>query len=76
MRGFVGKLWIAYPWGSAHAFSKLSRYEAAIERRLYLGTARTLTLAISARGAAGAAGGAPPPLTVSVDVSGIPEGDG
>jgi hypothetical protein len=53
----------------ANAFSKLSRYEAAIERQLY----RALH-ELERRQAARIGGNAPPPQVVDVDVSGMPEG--
>ena len=55
---------------SANAFSKLSRYETAIERGLYKALHELQRLQ-----AARAAAGSVPPVAVDVDVSGIPEGD-
>ncbi len=55
----------------ANAFSKLSRYETAIERQLY----RALH-ELERRQAARRGTGVPPPQVVDVDVSGIPEGEG
>ena len=55
----------------ANAFSKLSRYESAIERKFY----KALHELERLQAARGAAGGAPPPFTVDADVSGLPEGD-
>ena len=55
----------------ANAFSKLSRYETAIERSLYKALHELQRL----QAARTAAGGVPPPLAVDVDVSGIPEGN-
>jgi hypothetical protein len=52
----------------ANAFSKLSRYETAIERQLY----RALH-ELQRRQAARAGRNVPAPLAVDVDVSGIPE---
>jgi hypothetical protein len=54
----------------ANAFSKLSRYETAIERQIY----RALH-ELERRQAARLGGSVPAPVTVDVDVSGIPEGD-
>jgi hypothetical protein len=54
----------------ANAFSKLSRYETAIERQIY----RALH-ELERRQAARLGGSLPAPVTVDVDVSGIPEGD-
>jgi hypothetical protein len=53
----------------ANAFSKLSRYETAIERQLY----RALH-ELERRQAARLGGNAPPPQVVDVDVSAMPEG--
>jgi len=57
--------------GGANAFSKLSRYETTIERGLYKALHELQRL----QAARGTAGGAPPPLAVDVDVSGLPEAD-
>jgi hypothetical protein len=54
----------------ANAFSKLSRYETAIERQLY----RALH-ELERRQAARSGGNVPAPLALDVDVSGISEGD-
>jgi hypothetical protein len=54
----------------ANAFSKLSRYETAIERQLYKALHE-----LERRQAARNGGSVPPPQVVDVDVSGIPEGD-
>ena len=54
----------------ANAFSKLSRYEAAIERQLY----RALH-ELERRQAARRGRSVPAPMAVDVDVSGITEGD-
>jgi len=54
----------------ANAFSKLSRYETAIERQLY----RALH-ELERRQAARLGGSVPAPVAVDVNVSGIPEGD-
>jgi hypothetical protein len=56
---------------SANAFSKLSRYETAIERGLYKALHELQRL----QAVRAAAGSVPPPVAVDVDVSGIPEGD-
>jgi hypothetical protein len=56
---------------SANAFSKLSRYEAGIERGLY----KTLHELQRLQAARAITGSVPPPVAVDVDVSGIPEGD-
>ena len=56
---------------SANAFSKLSRYETAIERGLYKALHELQRL----QAARATTGGVPPPVAVDVDVSGIPEGD-
>jgi hypothetical protein len=56
---------------SANAFSKLSRYETAIERGLYKALHELQRL----QAARAATGSVPPPVAVDVDVSGIPEGD-
>jgi hypothetical protein len=53
-----------------NAFSKLSRYETAIERGLY----RALH-ELERRQAARLGGSVPAPVAIDVDVSGIPEGD-
>jgi hypothetical protein len=52
----------------ANAFSKLSRYETTIERGLYKALHELQRL----QGARGAGSGAPPPVAVDVDVSGVP----
>jgi hypothetical protein len=52
---------------SANAFSKLSRYEAAIERSLYRALHELQRLQAARR----AGGGAPPPAAIDVDVSGV-----
>ena len=52
----------------ANAFSKLSRYETAIERSLY----RALHELQRLQAARYAQGGVPPPVAVDVDVSGLP----
>ncbi len=54
----------------ANAFSKLSRYEASIERQLYKALHE-----LERRQAARRGGSVQPPQVVDVDVSGIPEGD-
>ena len=54
----------------ANAFSKLSRYETAMERGLY----RALH-ELERRQAARLGESVPAPVAVDVDVSGIPEGD-
>ena len=54
---------------SANAFSKLSRYETAIERQLYKALHELERLQAARRGA-----NVPVPVAVDVDVSGIPEG--
>jgi hypothetical protein len=54
----------------ANAFSKLSRYETAIERGLY----RALH-ELERRQATRLGGSVPAPVAIDVDVSGIPEGD-
>ena len=51
----------------ANAFSKLSRYEAAIERSLYKALHELQRLQV----ARGADGNAPPPVAIDVDVSGV-----
>jgi hypothetical protein len=51
----------------ANAFSKLSRYETTIERGLY----RALHELQRLQAARGAGSGAPPPVAVDVDVSGV-----
>jgi hypothetical protein len=56
---------------NANAFSKLSRYETAIERGLH----KALHELERRQFARGAAGSTPPPLALDVDVSGLPEGD-
>ena len=56
---------------SANAFSKLSRYETAIERSLYKALHELQRL----QAARAAAGSVPPPVAVDVDISGIPEDD-
>ncbi len=53
----------------ANAFSKLSRYETAIERRLYKALHE-----LERRQAARNGGSVPPPQVVDVDVSGLPAG--
>ena len=55
----------------ANAFSKLSRYETAVERCLY----KALHALQRSQAARAAAGSIPPPVAVAVDFSGIPEGD-
>ncbi len=50
-----------------NAFSKLSRYETAIERSLYKALHELQRL----QAARGAGSGAPPPMAVDVDVSGV-----
>jgi hypothetical protein len=55
---------------SANAFSKLSRYETAIERQLYKALHE-----LERRQAARLGESVPAPVAVDVDVSGIPEGD-
>jgi hypothetical protein len=52
----------------ANAFSKLSRYETTIERGLYKALHQLQRLQASR----GAGSGAPPPVAVDVDVSGVP----
>ena len=54
--------------GGANAFSKLSRYEAAIERSLYRALHELQRLQAARR----AGGGVAPPPAVDVDVSGLP----
>ena len=54
----------------ANAFSKLSRYETAIERQLYKALHE-----LERRQAARRGDSVQPPQVVDVDVSGIPEGD-
>jgi len=54
----------------ANAFSKLSRYETAIDRRLYKALHE-----LERRQAARQGGAVTPPHVVDVDVSGLPEGD-
>ena len=54
----------------ANAFSKLSRYETAIERQLYKALHELERLQRARLG-----GDVPAPLTAHIDVSGIPEGD-
>ena len=56
--------------GNANAFSKLLRYETAIERGLYKALHE-----LERRQAARQGGNVPAPMAVDVDVSGIPEGD-
>jgi hypothetical protein len=56
---------------NANAFSKLSRYETAIERGLH----KALHELERRQFARGAAGSTLPPLALDVDVSGLPEGD-
>ena len=56
---------------SANAFSKLSRYETAIDRGLY----KSLHELQRLQAARAATSSVPPPVAVDVDVSGIPEGD-
>ncbi len=56
--------------GAAHAFSKLSRYETAIERQLYKALHE-----LERRQAARRGGSVPPPQVVDVDVSGLPAGN-
>jgi hypothetical protein len=51
----------------ANAFSKLSRYETAIERSLYKALHELQRL----QAARGADGNAPPPVTIDVEVSGV-----
>jgi hypothetical protein len=51
----------------ANAFSKLSRYETAIERSLYRALHELQRLQAARRGG----GGAPPPAAIDVDVSGV-----
>src|SRR5215207_219702 len=51
----------------ANAFSKLSRYEATIERSLYKALDELQRLQAARR----AGGGAPPPVAIDVDVSGV-----
>ncbi len=52
---------------SANAFSKLSRYEATIERSLYRALHELQRLQAARRGG----GSAPPPAAIDVDVSGV-----
>jgi len=52
---------------AANAFSKLSRYETAIERSLYKALHELQRL----QAARGADGNAPPPVAIDVDVSGV-----
>ena len=52
----------------ANAFSKLSRYETAIERSLYKALHELQRLQAARR----AGGGVTPPATVDVDISGLP----
>ncbi len=56
---------------AANAFSKLSRYETAIERSLYKALHELQRLQASR----GADGNAPPPLAIDVDVSGVSRGE-
>ena len=51
----------------ANAFSKLSRYEAAIERSLYKALHELQRLQAARR----ADGNAPPPVAIDVDISGV-----
>ena len=51
----------------ANAFSKLSRYETAIERSLYKALHELQRLQAARR----AGGNAPPPVAIDVDVSGV-----
>ena len=53
----------------ANAFSKLSRYETAIERSLYKALHELQRLQAARR----AGGSAPPPAVIDVDVSGVSE---
>jgi uncharacterized protein (DUF885 family) len=53
-----------------NAFSKLSRYETAIDRQLYKALHE-----LERRQAARLGGNIPAPLAVDVDISGIPEGN-
>ena len=55
----------------ANAFSKLSRYETAIDRQLYKALHELERLQRARSG-----GDVPAPVALDVDVSGIPEGDG
>lgn len=57
--------------GAANAFSKLSRYETAIERGLYKALHELQRL----QAARAPVGSIPPPVAVDVDISGIPERD-
>jgi hypothetical protein len=57
--------------GSTNAFSKLSRYEIAIERGLYKALHELQRL----QAARGSVGGVSPPLALDVDVSGPSGGD-
>ncbi|HWS81889.1 MAG TPA: hypothetical protein VN178_12780, partial [Rubrobacter sp.] len=52
---------------SANAFSKLSRYEAGIERGLYRALHELQRLQAARR----ADGDAPPPVAIDVDISGV-----
>lgn len=54
----------------ANAFSKLSRYETAIDRQLYKALHE-----LERRQAALIGGNVPAPQVIDIDVSGIPEGD-
>jgi hypothetical protein len=54
----------------ANAFSKLSRYETAIDRQLYKALHELERLQVARHG-----GDVPTPQVVDVDVSGLPEGD-
>ena len=63
----VGRAFIRDANG-ANAFSKLSRYETAIERGLYRALHELQRLQAARR----AEGGVPPPAAVDVDVSGLP----
>jgi len=56
---------------TANAFSKLSRYETAIERSLYKALHELQRLQAARR----ADGSVPPPAAIDVDVSGV-SGDG
>jgi hypothetical protein len=54
----------------ANAFSKLSRYESAIEQRLYKALHELERRQVARRG-----GNVPAPLAADINVSGLPEGD-
>ncbi len=67
----LGLAYIRNGGNGANAFSKLSRYETAIERGLYKALHELQRL----QAARAPVGSIPLPVAVDVDVSGIPEGD-